>query len=34
MHRFQPALKPLLGGLGAVLALLTLYLGIITLAQG
>lgn len=33
-QRFQPALKPLLGGLGAVLGLLTIYLGIITLAQG
>lgn len=30
---FYPALKPLLGGLGAVLGLLTLYIGIITLAQ-
>ena len=34
MRRFQPALKPLLAGLGAVLGLLTIYLGIITLAQG
>lgn len=30
----HPAIMPVLGGLGAVLGLLTVYLGIITLAQG
>ncbi len=34
MRHVKSALKPLLGGLGAVLGLLIIYLGIITLAQG